>query len=174
MGKKTWKTREIAKAIHVNPSTVQRWIKYFNLAYNVNSNGHFEIPNTTYDQLKVIYAQMKQGKKLSDVCLVEEAKGSAQTKKVAMIPAIQVEQKMEELLNQLDQLERKVRNKADDVVEYQILHQRKEINELNKIITQLSTRINILEDQLVNKSSSSATLNESSGKKRRLAGIFSF
>ncbi|MCR6106624.1 MerR family transcriptional regulator [Salipaludibacillus agaradhaerens] len=170
MGKKSWKTREIAKAIHVNPSTVQRWIKYFNLAHNVNSNGHFEIPNETYDQLKVINAQMKQGKKLSEVCLVEEDKVG----KVSMIPAIQVEKKMEELLNQLDQLERKVRNKADDVVEYQILHQRKEINELNQIITQLSTRINILEDELVNKSTSSAPLNESSGKKRRLAGIFSF
>ncbi|UTR14674.1 helix-turn-helix domain-containing protein [Salipaludibacillus sp. LMS25] len=175
MGKKSWKTREIAKAIHVNPSTVQRWIKYFNLAYNVNSNGHFEIPNETYKQLKVIYAEMKQGKKMSDVCLLGGDKEQAKSKKVTMIPTTQVEKKMEELLSQLDHIERKVRNKADDVVEYQILHQRKEINELNQVITQLSARINTLEDQLVsNTTPSTRPLRETSGKKRRLSSIFSF
>lgn len=170
MPEKMWKTREVAKAINVNPSTVQRWIKYFHLTTKVNAKGHFEMTDDTYDKIKFIHSETKQGKKLKEIVM----EGDRETGRGKMVPASAMDEKIDMLIRQVEHLDRQLNNKADEVVEYQVLNQRKEINELNELISHLSSRLKTLEESLQQKENADLTAQNGPQKKRRLAGIFSF
>ncbi|PYZ94553.1 hypothetical protein CR194_03195 [Salipaludibacillus keqinensis] len=169
-----WKTKDIADELRVNPSTVQRWIKYFQLPYEVNKHGHFELTEETYQKLHHIHSETKEGKKMRHISLSEATSSINIRPKEKMVPAQRLDERIEKLIIQVEQLDRNLHTKADEVVEYQVLNHRKEINELNGLISQLTQRLKVLEDELSKKEKASK---DKSGeiplRKRRLAGIFS-
>lgn len=168
-------TKEIAKEFGVNPSTIQRWIKYFQLSCEINKNGHFELNEVTYEKLKHIHHETKNGKRMKDVHLSGHRFTPERKHAKKMVSSQQLNDKIDRILIQVDQLDRNIQTKADEVVEYQVLNQRKEINELNDIIQHLSQRLNSLENELPEKEIKhrSAEMERIPLKKRRLAGIFS-
>ncbi|WP_082407126.1 MerR family transcriptional regulator [Bacillus sp. JCM 19041] len=47
------KTKEVSKAIGVNPTTIQRWTKFFEIKCEVNEQGHFYIINVICLNLRI-------------------------------------------------------------------------------------------------------------------------
>lgn len=169
------RTKEIADEFGVNPSTIQRWIKHFQLRCEINNNGHFELNEATYEKLKHVHQETKNGKKMKDVVLLGHCFTSERHQSKKMVPSQRLDEKIEQLIILVDQLDRNIQTKADEVVEYQVLNQRKEINELNEIIHHLSQRLKVLEKEIPEKNlkQESSETERIPLKKRRLAGIFS-
>lgn len=169
------RTKEIADEFGVNPSTIQRWIKHFQLSCEINNNGHFELNETSYQKLKQVHEQTKKGKKIKEVVLKGHQFTPERSHAKKMVPSQRLDEKIDQLLIQVDQLDRNIQTKADEVVEYQVLNQRKEINELNDIIHHLSNRLNVLEKEIPEKELKDVSPDRERIplKKRRLAGIFS-
>ncbi|MGJ9381996.1 helix-turn-helix domain-containing protein [Salipaludibacillus sp. CF4.18] len=175
MEKRMWKTKEIAEEFGVNPSTVQRWVKYFQLPYTSTSQGHFEMDQKTFQKLKHIHLDTKTGKKLRDISFTNTSLSEPSILKGRMVSANQLDERFERLGIQLDHLDRKLQTKADEVVEYQVLQQRKEINELNDLVVQLTERLTSMEQALISKHEVAISMDTEHKpmKKRRLSGIFS-
>lgn len=175
MQKVVWKTKEIADEMEVNPSTVQRWVKYFQLPYTITPLGHFEMGRDTYNKLKHVHLETTSGKRLREITFTDLNNQEPVKLKDKMVSAKQLDDRFEKLVFQLNHLDKKLQTKADEVAEYQILQQRKEINELNDLVFQLSDRIANMEEKLDTKEEKAFSLdsNHKPLKKRRLAGIFS-
>ncbi len=54
------KTKEVADLLNVNPTTVQRWIKYFNIECETNEHGHYLLTESHLTLLTSIQAQLKK------------------------------------------------------------------------------------------------------------------
>lgn len=69
------------------------------------------------------------------------------TTKQSIDPTL-VESKLEVLLSHVEELERKISCKANEVVEYQVLQQRSELDDLFKIMQRIEERMQRLESGL--------------------------
>lgn len=162
------KTRDVAERLEVSPKVVRRWINHFSLDCQLNELGHYMINRKTYEQLEYIHRQIKLGKTINEVSLERKEKSVA---------AHKLDERFTSLLLQIDQLDRKLQSKAGEVVEYQLLQQRKEIEELTLSLESYKERLKIVEDKL-NKKADQVIVEEKKKvmqkqKKRRLSSIFS-
>ncbi|GAF14405.1 hypothetical protein JCM19046_4873 [Bacillus sp. JCM 19046] len=132
------KTKEISEEIGVNPTTIQRWTKYFKISCDVNEQGHFLYKEEHIKLFKHIQRQLQEGKRLKEVTL---------TKKASTVPTVQYEAKLEKVFVQVHALEEKLATKADDVVSYQLLKHRSELDEMMKLLDQLETRLESIEQR---------------------------
>ncbi|KHF26806.1 Chromosome-anchoring protein RacA [Anoxybacillus sp. BCO1] len=116
------KTSAVAKRLGVSTKTVQRWVKKYNIPCTKNEAGHYVFTNEAIEQLE----------KYKFLAVDEEEK--------EQIAWDEVEQR-------LDALERKMEQKADDVVSFQLLQHRREMEEILQYMQQLEQRIAELERQ---------------------------
>ncbi|RAK19958.1 chromosome-anchoring protein RacA [Anoxybacillus vitaminiphilus] len=128
------KTSSVAKRLGVSPKTVQRWIKKHNIPCPRNEAGHYIFDTETITLLEQI--------KFEQNTALEE--DDEETTKEEMFE-IHVKPHLEQMSARLHSVERKLEQKADDVVSFQILQHRKEIEELVEHIQQLENRIAQLE-----------------------------
>lgn len=135
------KTKEMSVAIGVNPTTIQRWTKYFKITCDVNEQGHFLYHEAHIKLFKHIQQQLQAGKRLKDVTL---------TKKASTVPNVQYEAKLEKVFVQVNDLEEKLATKADDVVSYQLLKHRSELDEMMKLLDKLEHRLDSIEQRYAN------------------------
>jgi chromosome-anchoring protein RacA len=132
-------TSAVAKLLGVSPSTVQRWVKQLELRTERNELGHYLFTDEDIDLLKQVQDQLNQGMILQEVTVKgkKARKGTVQSELTN--PA------MEKVLLKISELEQRLNGKADDVVSYQLLQHRREIEEFQKEIEQLNKRIEALE-----------------------------
>ncbi|MFC3883374.1 MerR family transcriptional regulator [Bacillus songklensis] len=136
------KTSDVAKQLGVNPKTVLKWIKQHDIPCEKNELGHFEFTEEHVEQLKQIQtqpprAQLPADKRQGTVSIsVEEPKKWQEMQK-----------QIDLLLRRLIENERRTEEKAGDVVTFQILEHRSEIDELQKQIQKLESRIQELEEK---------------------------
>ncbi|SFA48478.1 chromosome-anchoring protein RacA [Anoxybacillus pushchinoensis] len=116
------KTSTVAKRLGVSTKTVQRWVKKYNIPCKKNEAGHYMFTNEAVEQLE----------KYKFLGIEEEEKEHVD---------------WEEVEQRLNELERKVEQKADDVVSFQLLQHRREMEEMLQHIQQLERRIAELEQQ---------------------------
>jgi len=128
-------TSAVAKMLGVSPSTIQRWVKQANLQMERTELGHYQFSEESIEVLKDIQEQLNSGVLLQDLKL----KGKKPRK--ATVAAPQSDARVEQLLQRMDYLENKLNGKADDVVSYQILQHRREIEDLQSEITRLNEMI---------------------------------
>lgn len=132
-------TTAVAKVLKVSPRTIYRWVKQLDLEMERNDHGHYVFTEEDIVQLKHIQEQINKGSILQDVT-VDVKKGRRRGRKAT------INDKMsEEYLAKLEILEKKINQKADDVVSYQLLQHRREIEELQNSIEKLNERIEQLE-----------------------------
>lgn len=129
-------TAAVAKSLGVSRRTLMRWVEQLHLQLEKNELGHYQFSNEDIEKLKHMqenpdYAtpQPKQ----------QPRKGIVMTKTVD-------QHKTDELTNRIEQVEKSLSRKADDVVSYQLLQHRKEMEELTKTISKLEQRIEELEE----------------------------
>jgi chromosome-anchoring protein RacA len=144
------KTSDVAKELGVNPKTVLKWVKQHDIPCEKNELGHFEFTEEHVEQLKQIQIQPPR------------VQVPANKRQGTVSISIEESEKWQEMQKQMDQLfmrlrenERRIEEKAGDIVTFQILEHRSEIDELQKTIQKLESRIQELEEKQAKASLSS-------------------
>jgi len=125
-------TSAVAKMLGVSPSTIQRWVKQANLQMERTELGHYQFSEESIEVLRDIQDQLNNG------VLLQELKLKGKKPRKATVTAPQNDAMYEKLLQRMDHLENKLNGKADDVVSYQILQHRRELEDLQTEITRLN------------------------------------
>lgn len=133
-------TSAVAKMLGVSPSTIQRWVKQANLQMERTELGHYQFSEESIEILKDIKDQLSKGVLLQDL----KVKGKKQRK--ATITALKPDLELEKLMKRMDEYENKLSRKADEVVAYQILQHRREIEELKSEVAGLKEIISTLQE----------------------------
>ncbi|WP_163102670.1 MerR family transcriptional regulator [Peribacillus alkalitolerans] len=136
-------TKTVSRILKVSPKTVQRWVKQLNLDLKRNELGHFLFEKDDVEELRLIHQQLQNGVLLQDVKVNKKPRKGTGKQMVG-------NDTMEKFFVKMEELERKLDQKADSVVSYQLLQHRSEIEELHEQITKLKERIESLEQNQKN------------------------
>ncbi len=127
-------TTTVAKLLKVSPSTIQRWVKQLDLNMERNELGHFIFTGEDVELLKSIQKQISLGSVLQEVTVEKKQirKGMLKSKEHEI---------SQDILAKIDQLEKRIDQKADEVVSYQLLQHRHEIEELQNKVSNLAEQL---------------------------------
>jgi chromosome-anchoring protein RacA len=137
------KTSNVARRLGVSTKTIQRWVKKYNIPCPKNEAGHYVFDAETIALLEQI--KFEHGAALEEDGDMDTEATAKETLCSDDIFETHVKPHIEEMTARLQSVERKIEQKADDVVSFQILQHRKEIEELVEHIQQLESRIAQLE-----------------------------
>ncbi|MCH1625120.1 MerR family transcriptional regulator [Ferdinandcohnia quinoae] len=140
-------TAELAGIVGVSTKTIRRWIRDYNIPCQKNEYGHFIFTDedlTFYNQIR---DQLKNGTPNDEIKakVKQPRKGTVRTMQKGTDQP--VEQLVAKLLERVEQNERRIESKASDVVSYQLLQHRNELDELQKKVKQLEDYIQVLENE---------------------------
>ena len=138
------KTKTVSEELGVNPTTVQRWVRHFNIQCDKNEHGHYLFRQEDIEQLKEIKSQLDNGLLMSDIQIQ-----SIQTTDKSLELPTQFEEKFSRLNAAIESLEKKIEEKADAVVSYQMLQHASELEELIKKMENMEARLQDLEVALL-------------------------
>lgn len=162
-------TATAAKLLGISQSTLKRWIKELDLDMNRNELGHYDIQDEDILVLKQVKKQIQNGTFLQDVTISRNKVRKGKTAILSKEPTSDI------LIQRMNELEKKLNEKADKVVSYQLLTHRKEIEDLEKEINRLNTQVELLEKKLAESESKDSSINNAStykiNKKRNLFSI---
>ncbi|MDQ0205968.1 chromosome-anchoring protein RacA [Alkalicoccobacillus murimartini] len=136
------KTKDISQRLGVNPTTVQRWTKYFNIKCEQNELGHYFYTDEQVLLLVSINQQLKSGKKMKEIQLDMQPNSEQEiVSKTPSVSSADYEKKLQQMMNQLQEIEAKLAQKADEVVSYQLLKHRSEMDEMATLLKRLENRL---------------------------------
>ncbi|MGG3888482.1 MerR family transcriptional regulator [Metabacillus fastidiosus] len=137
-------TTAVSKLLNVSPRTVMRWAKQLNLQLERNELGHYQFSEADITSLQNVKDQLAKGVLLQDITAEGQKK-----KRIGIVnnTEIQMDYNQHEFQERLDDLERTINGKADDVVSYQLLQHRKEMEELIKKIASLEEKVQNMEKE---------------------------
>ncbi|RZT22606.1 MULTISPECIES: MerR family transcriptional regulator [Fictibacillus] len=138
------KTKTVSEELGVNPTTVQRWVRHFNIQCDKNEHGHYLFKQEDIEQLREIKAQLDNGLLMSDIQIQ-----SFQTSEKPVELPTHFDEKFDRLNRAIKALEKKVEEKADAVVSYQMLQHASELEELIKKMENMEARLQDLEVALL-------------------------
>lgn len=168
-------TAMLAAKVGVSTRTIQRWIKHFDLPYDKNENGHYVFTNHDYQIFCKIRDDVKKGMTFAEIKKKTPRRGIMKQMTKTMEQPIQLQ--LTSILERLEINEKKIEQKASDVVSYQLLQHRKEIEELQQKVEKLETYIQKLEQEKQEDKkqplSSDSAANPPIGKRKRI-GSFLF
>jgi chromosome-anchoring protein RacA len=141
------KTKSVSEELGVNPTTVQRWVRHFNMDLKKNDHGHYLFTEHDIHELKQIKSQLDSGLLIGDIQLSQQVKPAALKASAAVQEGI--EEKFESLLARIDTLEKKLEEKADSVVSYQLLQHAGEMEEMIKKLAVIEARLEDAEVSLL-------------------------
>ena len=164
------KTSNVARRLGVSTKTIQRWVKKYDIPCQKNDAGHYVFDAQTIAMLEQI--KFEQGAALEDEFDTDIEKQEIVCPDTFFETSIKPH--LEEFGARLRAAERKIEQKADDVVSFQILQHRNEIDELAEKIHELENRISQLE-KVYSKFSSLEQAQHEKTKRRgfsRIVGLF--
>ena len=132
-------TSAVAKLLNVSHSTIQRWVTQLNMEVERNQLGHYQFSDDDIDLLRKIQDQLNEGVVLQKVTISEKKIRKASVKQHTE------PEKEDQLIERISRLEKSVKTKADDVVSYQLLQHRSEMEDMQKLVNKLEARIEALE-----------------------------
>lgn len=133
-------TAAVAKLLGVSRRTVMRWVNQLNMELDKNELGHYQFTEADVDRLKEIQEQTNY-QSLPQPTQTNYTSRSGTLKSETSVDA----SKVAALNERVDELERKMQSKADDVVSYQLLQHRREMEELINKISSLEKKVEELE-----------------------------
>ncbi len=163
------KTKQVSDELGVNPTTVQRWVKYFDLSCEKNELGHFLFTNETLEELKEIKNDLRRGYSMEKIKSKDSTKSSTPEKVVSQQL---FEQRLDRFSMRLEQLERQLEEKANEVITVQVLQHRSELDELVKKVTSLEDKLLELEDHTTIQEAVGQSVGK--GKRPWIMSLFSF
>ncbi|KAF1677943.1 chromosome-anchoring protein RacA [Bacillus sp. SKDU12] len=138
-------TNMVASELGVSAKTVQRWVKQLNLPAERNELGHYSFTAEDVKVLKSVQKQISEGTAIQDIHVPQSVKKRRgfivqKTNNGSERRIEQLEQKLDTLLQQkqdenellarIGELERQLKQKADEGVSYQLLQHRREIDDI--------------------------------------------
>ncbi|WP_339191695.1 chromosome-anchoring protein RacA [Bacillus sp. FSL K6-1003] len=138
-------TNMVASELGVSAKTVQRWVKQLNLPAERNELGHYSFTAEDVQTLKSVQKQISEGTALQDInvprsnkkrtgFLVQKINSDTEKRLEQLEQKLDtlLQQKQEEngLLARIEELERQLKQKADEGVSYQLLQHRREIDDI--------------------------------------------
>ncbi|OEH92993.1 MerR family transcriptional regulator [Bacillus solimangrovi] len=158
------KTREVSSRLGVAPRTVRKWIKDFNIPCEKNDNGHYLITENVLRSLQEVkHIDFEERDNLARK--VTEEKESVDISNVLVL--------VTELTERINHLERQLEQKADEVVSYQVLQHRTEIDGVVKRLEQVEDKFDKFDKQLSFKLTEEEVAVTKSEKRNWLANMFS-
>jgi chromosome-anchoring protein RacA len=161
-------TAAVAKLLGVSRRTLMRWVNQLDMQLEKNDLGHYQFTEADIERLKQIQDQPN---------MQFHSSPSSSEETVNKESAPLEDSKVDALNARIDELERKMRGKAEDVVSYQLLQHRREMEELVKKISKLEQKIEKLVENDQSQSESKENLlvfdPSPSSKKPKRKGIIS-
>lgn len=137
-------TSEVAKLLRVSTSTIQRWVKQLELPMERNERGHYHFSNEDIEILKKIHEQLQNGTLIQEIAPIKEKKSPRK----GAVKAVEDHQALEKLFTKVSELEIDLNSKADSVVSYQLLQHRREIEELQAQVSELTEQLELFQKLL--------------------------
>jgi chromosome-anchoring protein RacA len=139
-------TSEVSKLLGVSHSTIHRWITHLKLDIDKTSLGHYRFSEEDISLLQNIQDQLNNGTILQKVQIGEKKvrKATITTKQTI----VSENETVEKLQEKITHIEKRLDTKADDVVSYQLLQHRSDMEELQKTINQLTKQVETLESKI--------------------------
>ncbi|ENQ3106396.1 chromosome-anchoring protein RacA [Bacillus sp. 491mf] len=161
-----YKTPMIAKTLGISPKAVIRLAQQMGLELKKNKFGHYVFFEKDLQQmLDFQRSAPSQNHEPSSYHAAEAA------------PSNEMEQFIKELKHlslRLDRLEEKLHNKADDVVSYQLLQHRNEMEEMYAKINQLEAALKQKESIYITQEVAASKQEEKPKRRKMLLSIFGF
>lgn len=140
-------TAEFAKKLGVSTKTVRKWIKNLNIPCTKNEYGHYVFEDTDLPLFAEIRNQVRSGVPTEKVDLNTQQPRKGTVRKMVQVNDKTLSEKLNKMMDRIKENERRIEEKASDVVSYQLLQHRKEIDELQKRVQTLEAYIQRLEDE---------------------------
>jgi len=167
-------TAQFAKKLGVSTKTVRKWIKIFNLKCTKNEYGHYVFENTDLPLFEGIRNQVKSGVPSDKIELTTPAPRKGTARKMVQASDKTLSEKLNAIMDRIKENERQIQEKASDVVSYQLLQHRKEIDELQKRMQKMEDYIEQLErekEELQRQTAITLEKVEGSRKRKRVLGF---
>ncbi|MBB6281954.1 MerR family transcriptional regulator [Geobacillus subterraneus] len=162
------KTTDVAARLGVSPKTVQRWVRKYDIPLRRNEAGHYLFDEKTVALLERV--KFEQGAALEAPPAPDRPSTPPRNVPIDALFQGYVEPELTRVASRLDQLEQQLEQKADDVVSIQLLHHRREMEEITARLTALEQLVARLEQQLNNRPPSSHETPDEPKRKRRGLG----
>lgn len=137
-------TSEVAKLLGVSTSTIQRWVKQLELPMERNERGHYHFSSEDIELLKKIHEQLQNGTLIQEIVPLKEKKNPRK----GAVKAVNDNQALENLYSKVSELESNLNSKADSVASYQLLQHRRELEDLQHLVKDLSQQVEQLQKQM--------------------------
>ncbi|MCM3617120.1 MerR family transcriptional regulator [Sutcliffiella horikoshii] len=155
------KTHEVAKELGMAPRTIRKWVQKYNIPCTKNDYGHY-----VYDAEAIsLLETLKTNSEVAAAYDYDTVNPPSQKNPEKDVTIVQ--QRMDTLLERVTRTEQLVQQKADDVVSYQLLQQRKEIEELTKKVEKMEGIIDQLHEKQTKKLDPPLIFDQPSQPKRR-------
>jgi chromosome-anchoring protein RacA len=138
------KTRDVSKELGVNTKTIVKWVNFFDISCPKNELGHYVFRPEDVQNLKKIQSKLNKGLPMRQVVELLEDKTVKENQKSGV-----VDKKFDQVFSRLDELERKIHLKADEVLSYQVLQHRRELESFAENLTKIEDRLLFLEQNFL-------------------------
>ncbi|SEO35568.1 MerR family transcriptional regulator [Paenibacillus sp. OV219] len=143
------KSKDAAESLNVSQTTVKRWASHFPHYFQKDRFGHYIFTQQDLAMLGIIKAALENGETMDQIVLPEpepeqaQAQAAQQPMNQAMLEVAASVAAPEEtdLLARIRSVERKLEQKADEVVAAQVLQHREELDELRRMVEQLAASL---------------------------------
>lgn len=135
------KTKDAAKLLAVSMTTIKRWAAMFPNFFPKDRFGHYTFSEQQISMLSHIKDQINLGEPLESIHLdaFHDEQMSISSQENPIEPSDH--EPMSKLLTRMDHIERTLEQKADEVVMFQLLQQRKELEELRLMIKEVAAAL---------------------------------
>lgn len=150
-----YKTPMIAEKMGVSPKVVMRIVQQLNLEIKKNKFGHYVFNEEDVQKIMASYSSSQETAATASPSREDEVSASTpeqprSIKKQEISPSASehfhtLKKQMDDIEYRLLQNEERLRQKADSVVQYQLLQHRNDIEELQKKVDRLETALQQLE-----------------------------
>ncbi|GAK02470.1 hypothetical protein JCM19037_705 [Geomicrobium sp. JCM 19037] len=159
------KTQAVADMLQVAPKTIQNWVRKHGVQVNTNDRGHYLYDEQMIEMLKGIKERQMPAQ---EAFIINQEEKSP----TLMASTREAEKKMEDILFRLEHLERMIERKADEVVSFQLLKHRHELDDVQKSMLSLEDQLASFQND--DQSSETKTDEQPVREKRKLGKMFSF
>ncbi|CAG9621790.1 MerR family transcriptional regulator [Sutcliffiella rhizosphaerae] len=161
------KTHEVAKELGMAPRTVRKWVKEHDIPCTKNDYGHY-----VYNAEAIALLETLKGNTETAGTLDLFANGSMEKNREVSSPYNQQDKKIKILTERIMRTEQLLQQKADEVVSYQLLQQRKEIEELTQKVEILEEMLNDVQVKPTTKQETSHFFNQEPPFKNKRKNVF--
>lgn len=138
------KSKEAAISLNVSQTTIKRWASYYPTVFRKDRFGHYMFNERDLELLGLIKSAIERGETMEQIKLPVPGSEQPRLHEAFLETAASSELLRtadDDVLTRILQMERRLDQKADEVVNAQILQHREELEELRRMIEQLAASV---------------------------------